>query len=932
MARNPGARCARRLLIAAIAAAVVVLGPAAASAAAAGAVNNFPPEMSQTEPLVSGPERLVCGSGSWTGGSPQFEYEFIREGITVQGRKAGAIGGNVYITKPADTGGQIWCVVWAEKTGPAAESWNSVQADPGSPAKEPPPKELPPEAKSPPEPPQVSPASAEPGQVLTCSQGGWENNPTSYSYIWLKQKSGGAKEAISGANSSSFTVVPEDEGYKLWCKVTAKNGAGEATAESSTGATISGKAPVNRVLPHIAGQDQVGQLLTCNEGEWTGSKPLTFAFKWYVNSTEISGATASTYTVPAGDEGKKLLCEVVATNSQGKGSASSLPVTIEVKPPENVKPPVVSGKPEVGKTLGCSTGTWTGSPTSYEYQWWRDEGGTEIELSSKTSNYTVVEADVGNALLCAVTATNAGGSTTRVSEPVVVAKAGTPPKNLSRPEVSGTPTPGHELTCSQGTWSGNPSQFTYQWVRDKGSSEEDVLELGTSSRYSVVSADAGQKLTCDVTAISSEGKGEAASLEVRVSGIKPHATYPPEVVGGSHVGEVLTCVRGEWEAQPKPTFAYKWFRAGAEIKGAAASTYTIQAEDRGFHLSCVVTATNIEGSGEAESASVRIPGEPPIPTKEPVIEGNAAPGETLTCGKSEWSGAPTPSLKYQWLIGGVAVDDQTTEFKVSSAQRGLQVECEVIAENTEGKASGFASVRIPGKAPEPLVFPRVTGAPALGQTLTCEPGIWEGKPPPVFRYQWMRDGAALPGATAGTYVVEPADQGHLLSCNVTAINTEGRVEVESEHNAAIPERVVTSSTTQSGGSTTVTPETEPTAEQILRALGTQLVRAFAAPRLSTIAKSGGYSFSLVGPTLGTAAVEWYEFVKGANGKIVKLIVAEGKTVYTKRLVKQNVRLRLTAKGRKALAHKKQLTLRAKVTFTAPHGVKVNWLDPILLKH
>ncbi len=62
------------------------------------------------------------------------------------------------------------------------------------------------------------------------------------------------------------------------------------------------------------------------------------------------------------------------------------------------------------------------------------------------------------------------------------------------------------------------------------------------------------------------------------------------------------------------------------------------------------------------------------------------------------------------------------------------------------------------------------------------------------------------------------------------------------------------------------------------------------------------------------------------------MVAEGKTVYTKRLVKQTLRLRLTVRGLRALAHKKQITLKAKVTFTAPHGVKVNWLDPILLKH
>ncbi len=60
--------------------------------------------------------------------------------------------------------------------------------------------------------------------------------------------------------------------------------------------------------------------------------------------------------------------------------------------------------------------------------------------------------------------------------------------------------------------------------------------------------------------------------------------YPPELAGGTHVGEKLTCVRGEWEAQPKPTFAYKWLRAGVEVKGATTSVYTITAADRGYEL------------------------------------------------------------------------------------------------------------------------------------------------------------------------------------------------------------------------------------------------------------------------------------------------------------------------------------------------------------
>ncbi len=50
----------------------------------------------------------------------------------MQARKLGAppYNGDIYITKAADEGAQIWCVVWAEKTGQPVESWNSVIGDP----------------------------------------------------------------------------------------------------------------------------------------------------------------------------------------------------------------------------------------------------------------------------------------------------------------------------------------------------------------------------------------------------------------------------------------------------------------------------------------------------------------------------------------------------------------------------------------------------------------------------------------------------------------------------------------------------------------------------------------------------------------------------------------------------------------------------------
>ena len=61
--------------------------------------------------------------------------------------------------------------------------------------------------------------------------------------------------------------------------------------------------------------------------------------------------------------------------------------------------PVVSGSAQQGQTLTSSTGTWSGSPTSYAYQWRRcnTSGGACVDIgSASASTYVAQAADVGS--------------------------------------------------------------------------------------------------------------------------------------------------------------------------------------------------------------------------------------------------------------------------------------------------------------------------------------------------------------------------------------------------------------------------------------------------------------------------------------------------------------------------------------------------------
>jgi hypothetical protein len=67
------------------------------------------------------------------------------------------------------------------------------------------------------------------GQMLSCSQGGWSNNPSSYSYTWLRSGS-----PIAGQTASTYTVQSADQGHSVTCQVTAGNSGGEYTISGLT--------------------------------------------------------------------------------------------------------------------------------------------------------------------------------------------------------------------------------------------------------------------------------------------------------------------------------------------------------------------------------------------------------------------------------------------------------------------------------------------------------------------------------------------------------------------------------------------------------------------------------------------------------------------------------------------------------------------------
>lgn len=183
--------------------------------------------------------------------------------------------------------------------------------------------------------------------------------------------------------------------------------------------------PANTAVPTVSGTLKVGSVLTSTTGTWTNT-PTGYAYQWQRSDngtsgwTNISGATASTYTLAAGDDLKYIRSTVVASNAAGSGTAANSAATgqITYNTPTNSAVPTISGTTTVGQTLTSTTGTWSNSPTSYGYQWQRSDDGSTgwANISGATaSTYVLVSGDATKYVRSTVTATNSGGTATAVN-------------------------------------------------------------------------------------------------------------------------------------------------------------------------------------------------------------------------------------------------------------------------------------------------------------------------------------------------------------------------------------------------------------------------------------------------------------------------------------------------------------------------------------
>jgi hypothetical protein len=199
-------------------------------------------------------------------------------------------------------------------------------------------------------------------------------------------------------------------------------------ARTSADRVRAGLVPAVSGPPVVTGALNPGQTLSAARDTWAGDQ-VTFSYQWerctdvQTGCAPIPGAIASTYTLTTGDLASTVRVSVTGRNRLGSAAATSANTGFVTGPPGApvaTATPVFDGVVGPGATLTATTGTWTGSPTSFAYQWRRcsPTTGACVDVTGATgTTYTLSATDAGSLIRLLVVATNASGSGGALSPP-----------------------------------------------------------------------------------------------------------------------------------------------------------------------------------------------------------------------------------------------------------------------------------------------------------------------------------------------------------------------------------------------------------------------------------------------------------------------------------------------------------------------------------
>ncbi|MEN9574263.1 MAG: hypothetical protein RL514_2118 [Verrucomicrobiota bacterium] len=458
----------------------------------------------------------------------------------------------------------------------------------------------------------------------------------------------------------------------------------------------------------------------------TPAGDVPFTYQWRFAGVNIPGATANPLVLTGVQTNQAGLYSVIVSNPFGTVTSSNALLTVRV-PPSIVVQPAPATQTVVAGGNATITVVAAGDPT-LTYQW--------------QLNGTAIPGATGATLtLTGVQTNQLGNYTVVVSNPY-----GTVTSSAATLDVKTAPfvtTQPQSLTVLQGSFAvfavtaGGDGPFSYQW-RFAGVNLPGV----TNSSFGFASAQPTNAGNYSVVISSPYGSVTSSNALLTVN-VPPSIVVQPApatqtVVAGNNA--VITVV-----AAGDPTLTYQWRLNGTAIPGATAATLTVTSVQLNQLGNYTVVVSNPFGTVTSSAATLDVK-TPPFAATQPqsltVLVGSPAAFAVTAGGDGPFT--------YQWRFGGTNLPGATNSaFGLGSALTTDAGLYSVVISSPYGTVTS-SNALLTVNVPPSIVISPVSQSVVVGSTATFT-GLATGTAP--LAYQWLFNGATIPGATNTTLLV-----------------------------------------------------------------------------------------------------------------------------------------------------------------------------------
>ncbi len=413
------------------------------------------------------------------------------------------------------------------------------------------------------------------------------------SYQWQRDGSD-----ITAATASTYTLTQDDVGAEITVTAAYTDDAGtvESVSSAGTAAVVNvNDDPTGSVT--ISGTAAEDQILTASNTLADEDGLGTISYQWKRDGSDITAATASTYTLTQDDVGAEITVTAAYTDDAGtvesvSSAGTAAVVNVNDDPTGSVTISGTAAEDEIltaSNTLADEDGLGTIS-----YQWQRD--GSDITAAT-ASTYTLTQDDVGAEITVTAAYTDDAGTVESVSSAGTAAVVNVNDDPTGSVTISGTAAEDEILTASNTLADEDGlGTISYQWQRD-GSD----ITAATASTYTLTQDDVGADIT--VTAAYTDDAGTVESVSsagtAAVVNVNDDPTGSVTISGTAAEDQILTASNTLADEDGLGTISYQWQRDGSDVTGATASTYTLTQDDVGTEFT--VTASYIDGKGTVEN-------------------------------------------------------------------------------------------------------------------------------------------------------------------------------------------------------------------------------------------------------------------------------------------------------------------------------------------